>query len=314
MALDAVIPLGARGSAKQFFTVIIPVYNRASAILPTLKSVQTQTYDDFECLVIDDGSGDADALRAVVDGLGDDRFRYVWRANGGGGAARNTGISAARGDWISFLDSDDFFYPEKLKTIAENLSRDRSVDIWSHRALVERGGNVKFLRPTRLPREGETVSELMFKHREFLQTSTLTVRAELARKVMFDPQLRKAQDVDFMVRLERAGATYKCLPETLSIWTDRPANDRVGSPRRPIDVRRWYESEGALLPPKTRRAFEATYLSYEIAKESPVESLHFILRALVTGAINPKMAVVSFLRAFLSPELYRPLVNRVVGR
>lgn len=59
------------------FSVIIPAYNRSDIIRPTLESVRNQDFTDFECLVIDDGSRDAEALERVVNGLGDPRFRYV---------------------------------------------------------------------------------------------------------------------------------------------------------------------------------------------------------------------------------------------
>lgn len=91
------------------FSIVIPAYNRADTILPTLQSVQAQTFDDFECLIVDDGSKDGAALKQVVEGMNDPRFHYIHRENGGGGAARNTGIMAAKGDYIAFLDSDDFF-------------------------------------------------------------------------------------------------------------------------------------------------------------------------------------------------------------
>ena len=85
-------------------TVVIPVFNRAEAILPTLKSVQEQTFGDFECLVVDDGSEDGGQLKQLVGGLNDSRFRYIRRDNGGGGAARNTGIDEASGRLVALLD------------------------------------------------------------------------------------------------------------------------------------------------------------------------------------------------------------------
>ena len=96
------------------FSVIIACYNRANIIGPCLASVQAQSLTDFECIIVDDGSDDSVALAQVVLALNDPRFRVIRRENGGGGAARNTGIAAARADWIAFLDSDDEFLPHKL--------------------------------------------------------------------------------------------------------------------------------------------------------------------------------------------------------
>lgn len=296
------------------FTIVIPVFNRSSTVWPTLKSVQEQTFQDFECLVVDDGSADSDELKIVVSKLDDHRFRYIHQSNGGGGAARNTGILAAKGEWISLLDSDDRFHISKLETIASNARKDPSVQIWSHRALVDRGDGVSFIRPTKLPKNTDSIADLMFCYREFLQTSTLSVRTDWARRILFDPSLRKAQDVDFMIRLERAGAKYRCLPDVLSLWNDRPAENRVGAPRRPSDVKRWYAQQRPFLSPKLRRAFEATYLSYEVAKETPFRAFFMIVRSFAFGSIGAKMATLSLMRAFLNQNIYRHILNYLVKR
>jgi len=83
------------------FTVVVPVCNRAWSVLPTLESVRDQTFTDFECIVVDDGSADGEELRRVVEGLADPRFGYVRRENGGESAARNTGIDSTRGEFVA---------------------------------------------------------------------------------------------------------------------------------------------------------------------------------------------------------------------
>lgn len=296
------------------FSIVIPVYNRAASIASTLDSVVRQTYGNFECIVVDDGSLDGDELNCVIEALNDPRFVLLRQANSGGGAARNAGIKAAVGEWISLLDSDDAFFPEKLAILAKYIRSDSSVDVWAHQALVERGGDVKIVRPTRMPRAGESILDMMFRHREFMQTSTLTVRSDIAQKVLFHPTLRKAQDVDFMVRLERAGAALRCVPEVLSIWNDKPAENRVGAPRRPNDVLTWYSSQRQFFSRDIRSAFEATYLAYEIAPQQPVKAFFMISRAALSGSIGVKLALLCFLRAFLPPKAYRSVVDTLIRR
>src|SRR5213593_3007644 len=96
-------------SHQPTFTVVIPTYNRKRTILAAIKSVLSQTYADFEAIVVDDGS--SDDTRSVVTALEDPRIHYLWQPNGGGSKARNTGIDAAQGKYIAFLDSDDQFLP-----------------------------------------------------------------------------------------------------------------------------------------------------------------------------------------------------------
>lgn len=97
------------------FSVIIPSYNRAALIGATLRSVLAQRVQDFEIIVVDDGSkdGSADAARAVSP-----RVRVIEQANAGAGVARNTGAAAARGAILAFLDSDDLWLPWTLETFA----------------------------------------------------------------------------------------------------------------------------------------------------------------------------------------------------
>lgn len=94
-------------------SVIIPTYNRAHLIRKSLESVLNQTFDDFEIIVFDDGS--TDDTEKVVKQFTDERIRCLrHEQNRGAAAARNTGIRAARGDYIAFLDSDDEWLPHKL--------------------------------------------------------------------------------------------------------------------------------------------------------------------------------------------------------
>lgn len=99
-------------------TIIIPAYNAAAFIEETLASIVRQTYRDFECIVIDDGS--TDSTLTCVNKFADSRFRIISLSNSGGPAIpRNTGLNAAKGEYIFIFDSDDIMHPEKLeKSIA----------------------------------------------------------------------------------------------------------------------------------------------------------------------------------------------------
>lgn len=90
---------------QPFFSVIIPVYNRANCIKTAVGSVLRQTFNDFELIIVDDGSTDDTHVR--IEGLRDQRIRSIRQNNLGVSAARNKGIFSARGEWVVFLDSDD---------------------------------------------------------------------------------------------------------------------------------------------------------------------------------------------------------------
>jgi glycosyltransferase involved in cell wall biosynthesis len=101
-------------------SVVIPAYNAAAFIRRTIDSVLSQTYTDFELIVVDDGS--TDDTGQVVQSYGP-KVRYIRQANAGDGPARNAGIAAAQGRWIAFLDHDDEWLSNKLKAQMNLLDR-----------------------------------------------------------------------------------------------------------------------------------------------------------------------------------------------
>ena len=108
------------------FSVIIPAYNSVQFVERAMKSLQAQTFPDWEALCIDDGC--KDGTGAVMDRLAaeDNRFRVVHKANAGVGAARNDALAMAQGKFILFLDSDDFLHPQTMEITRDLAERDGS--------------------------------------------------------------------------------------------------------------------------------------------------------------------------------------------
>lgn len=102
---------------SQLVSVIIPAYNVEPYIQATLRSVQNQTWQDWEALVVDDGSTDQTAEKIKELTACDSRIRLIRQANAGSSAARNTGLAAARGSYIAFLDGDDQWQPTLLEKL-----------------------------------------------------------------------------------------------------------------------------------------------------------------------------------------------------
>ena len=94
-------------------SVIIPLYNKEHFVAKTIESVLTQTYQDFELIIVNDGSTDHSA--DVVSTFSDARIRFVEQANGGVSSARNHGIRLAKGEFIAFLDADDLWHSDFLE-------------------------------------------------------------------------------------------------------------------------------------------------------------------------------------------------------
>ncbi|MGN0236550.1 MAG: glycosyltransferase family 2 protein [Lepagella sp.] len=102
-------------------SVVIPLYNKEALIGRTLESVLAQSYQDFEVVVVNDGSSDGSA--AVVESFADPRIRLIRQENAGVSAARNRGIAEARGEFIALLDGDDIWRPDYLATVANLIER-----------------------------------------------------------------------------------------------------------------------------------------------------------------------------------------------
>jgi len=105
-----------------FFTVIIPLFNKENYIESTLKSVLDQSFQDFEVLIINDGSTDRSEEKALK--FNDTRIQYFYKENGGVSAARNFGIEKVQSNYITFIDADDVwfstFLENSINTIQEN--------------------------------------------------------------------------------------------------------------------------------------------------------------------------------------------------
>lgn len=295
------------------FSIVIPCYNRAQTVLPTLHSVQAQTWTDFECIVVDDGSADGAALAEVVAGLNDPRFRLIRRENGGGGAARNTGIWAATGDWIAFLDSDDLFLPEKLATYLQAMTGGETTVYYSQN-LVDRGGAKRWVRPDRALRQGEDLGEYLFSHNGFIQTSTIVIATAFARRVLFDPTLPKGQDLDFCIRLAAAGADFRMIATPQSIWCDQTEAGRTSRHRGAAVLEAWLDRASPLLTPRAIRGYRATVLAYHMAETQPLAAALALADGALRGGVPLRITARQALRCFLPRRLYRRAVDFVVNR
>ena len=121
--------MSTRTGPRPLVSVIIPAYNYGHYIGDALRSVQAQTQDDWECVVVDDGSTDDTGEVVAQFAAADPRVRYVRQENARQAAARNNGIRRARGDYFQFLDADDRIEPEKLEAQLRLLRETPGVDV-----------------------------------------------------------------------------------------------------------------------------------------------------------------------------------------
>ena len=193
-------------------SVIIPAFNRANSIRIAVESVLRQSFTDFELLVVDDGSTDG-TLKALND-IADPRLRCLSNtSNMGASAARNTGIRAARGEWIAFQDSDDEWLPEKLARQMVRL-RDagpETVACYCGMVIVDRPAgatrmNLRYWPPASIVDNIEgNISRAILVH-SLVSTQTLVARRSALQAIGgFDEALPALEDWDCAIRLSRLG-------------------------------------------------------------------------------------------------------------
>jgi glycosyltransferase involved in cell wall biosynthesis len=114
---------------SQKISVIVPCYNQAKYLDASLQSVLNQTYQDWECIIVNDGSNDNTESIGKKWAAKDKRFYYLHKENGGLSSARNSGLNVAKGDYIQFLDADDFLNDRKFELSLQQFLTDPSNDI-----------------------------------------------------------------------------------------------------------------------------------------------------------------------------------------
>lgn len=294
-----------------FFSVIIPVYNRACVLRTAIGSVLAQSCQDFEIVVADDGSQDDPA--SVIAAIGDPRIRCLRQENKGGGAARNAAIDAARGRFIAPLDSDDVFLPHHLETMKQLLDGTQDT-VGYARILVDRGKGRQFLKPPRAIREGEDMGEYILCDRGFVPTITVVVERETARRVRYHEHLRAAEDADFAIRLAEAGCRFVMAERAGAVWRDIADPGRTSASRRAQRVLAWLTE---MKPRLTRRAWRGGmgwfYAKMLASNGRRGAALRLYLAALLNGCYRPRLAAIVFLQIVLDAARYRRLADAAIG-
>lgn len=180
-------------------SVVIPVYNGEKTIRETIESVINQTFEDFELIVIDDGS--QDSTLEIVKSIPDSRLKVFSFPNAGLAASRNRGIKLACGDYISFIDADDLWIPDKLESQLQALQDNPQAAVaYSWTDCIDEFGDFS-RRGNHITIQGNVYAQLLLT--DFIENgSNLLIRAQAFQKVgYFDESLPAAEDWDMWLRL-----------------------------------------------------------------------------------------------------------------
>lgn len=270
------------------FSVVIPAYNAEGTIARALNSVLAQTWPAYEIIVVDDGS--SDNTEEVLAAFGD-QVTYLMQENAGPSAARNRGIEASSGDWIAFLDADDWYYPGRLQAHAEMIVADSDLDFLVAsfdykdtegrlfepsiaktalgRRLLQQEGNGHTVI------EGEAIGQ--FIAQQFSDTRCLSVpRQTIMTLGGFPIDLRICEDVVFLIRLciisRRVGVV--CTSQAVYLVHDQGLirSDRLRAQTETVRALHTLETEMLDAPAPVQQAWQGLIkeayrnLAYYLAK------------------------------------------------
>lgn len=198
---------------RPLLSVIVPIYNAASFIVPALESIIAQSGIHLEIIAVNDGSTDNSLESLLLWGQGRSNFRLIDQTNSGPGQARNSGIAVAQGQFIAFLDADDLWPPDSLKTRLQafddgssdavlGLTQTFTTKDEAHLQLHFEGSAFRFL----------NVGAGLFKRESF------------ERSGIFSPTMNGSEDVDWFLRARDNGLKLKAI-ETVTLWHRRHENN-----------------------------------------------------------------------------------------
>lgn len=191
-------------------SVVMPVYNVERYVAAAVRSVLEQSFADFELIIVDDGGQD-DSI-AICRAFDDPRIRILSQVNRGLAGARNTGIAAARGDYVALLDSDDLWHPTKLMLHFIHLEADAGVDVSyaGSRLIDDAGAPLKTAMRPQLT--GITPADILMRNPVGNGSAAVLRRSSLARVAFahpddpsrlcwFDESFRQSEDIELWLRM-----------------------------------------------------------------------------------------------------------------
>jgi len=194
-------PIGSR----VVVSIVIPAYNAAPYIAATLNSVLAQTFPDYEVIVVNDGSADTPALEQVLEPYRT-KIHYIKQENRGPSAARNAAIRAARGKYVAFLDSDDFWFPHHLASQVDALEKDPAVGlVYANGVHIEGNLPVGLAFENTLQSGPPTFEALLREQCTVSTSSAVASRQAVVQAGLFDEELNRCEDFELWLRMAHNG-------------------------------------------------------------------------------------------------------------
>lgn len=219
---------------QPLISVIIPAYNAADLIGETLQALQAQTYSNWQLIVVEDGTEDGTEtlVLSFAEQIGQERVKYLRHAfSRGVSAARNTAIAAADGQYVALLDHDDLWKPEHLEKLVSRLETTASDFAYAPAEFFD--SHTYTVTGIHGPQASEWADfpNSLF-NRSYIPTSSVLIRRTALERVGgFDPQLSKAEDLDYWLRCVAAGLRFEYISDVTNGYRQRNAKAATADKR-----------------------------------------------------------------------------------
>lgn len=196
--------------SEPIISVVIPAYNAEKTIQETIQSVLNQTFQNFEIVIVNDGS--TDRTLEIIQSIPDPRIKVFSYSNSGKSMTRNRGIELSQGEYLAFLDADDLWTSDKLEQQWQALQDYSEASVaysWTH--FIDKNGTALFP-GTKYGNDSNIYHKLLVRNCLESGSNILVRRSAIAQIPHFDPTLSKAEDWDFYLRLA-AQFKFVCVPK-----------------------------------------------------------------------------------------------------
>lgn len=277
---------------KPLISVIIPTYQRRDKLKKTLESVLSQTYTNYEVLIMDDGSNDG--TKEMVNSFNDSRIFYNWQKNTGGPAKpRNDGIKIAKGEWVAFLDDDDQWSEDKLSEINEQINDNIDFIYHDYTSIISKN----FYKKKKLIESSSLKPPKFFDlllNGNVIGISTVVVRKKILLKIGgFNENINMAPCADYntWLKITRITENFLYLPKNLGYYNIDQYN--MSNQDMTVSKRLAVKEFLTYLTKKQRERLDAkfNYLSgsFNYKKKNFEKSINHFLVSLKNGSLIIKL-------------------------
>ncbi|GGH84227.1 glycosyltransferase involved in cell wall biosynthesis [Pullulanibacillus pueri] len=287
-------------------SIVVPTFNRGRNISITINSILNQSYKHFELIIVDDAS--TDDTESIVKNITDKRIKYIkLKENTKGTKPRNIGISLSKGEFITFLDSDDQWIPYKLEKQL-NFILDSNLDsskIMCFTGLLVKDGDSTQLRKNKSLSLKEDIMDYILVGKNTVQTSTYMISSSLAKATLFNSNLKKHQDWDFCLRLRNNNAQFLYYDECLTVWNVGDRDDRISNSYKNSHVsENWLRDNEEKLSEKAKWAFVVLIIVDNlIYKNKKIRAAYLSFNGFFKGSISFRILLKTLIKILLPMKL-----------